>query len=1421
MTQIKYVIDKIIPTKSLLFRLMVFISATIIATATLAAEVSWTGLAATQNWDDPGNWSTGVPQPNDDVLILVDNTYSIIIDNDVVIASLQLTEASLKIQSSLTITQAFDWTGGTLSGSGKTILNGISSMLFLGPYFGTLANNHELINNGSLYLKGGSFILENQTVFTNSSTGVLEYSNDANTHVHGGQLCIMCSVMFGHGLFINNGIIQDLTTAERTPILEIYTAFHNNNHVKLRSIRTNQTGGLALYGDGNHSGIFDIGEYNGEILSFLSGTHDLGPSRNIHGGLSQTPFFSEDATIIFTEHRSLFIGTTDNVLLDSGPLIISNISSSNSFNLSLSENANRTSLTYTPEQDFVGSDAVSYWITNANREIQAIINYSIIDFSIDQNSVSELAIDETLVATILPSSPAELDYQLGSGSSPAFKLDAENSAQIRVADSNLIDYETTNIHSISVTATNQIGQDLSYTFDIFVLPENEAPTGIELFGQQISENAANQTVIGTLSAIDPDQDNTDNTHTFELLTQNTPFDIMGDKLIVSKTNLLDFETIPQYAIEIKATDTGTLFTQEVFTITVTDSNEAPNSLRLSNNSVSENAVNGTTVGVFSSTDPDANDVDTHIYSLISSGTPFEIDANRLIVTDASRLDFESNESYSLNVSVNDGAGLSLQKTFIIHVINAASGSIQFELAEHSINEYTESFAILMTRVGGSDEAINASIDIAGTATEEQDFTLSTTEISWEHGDSESQTITLSIINDQIDEADETILLSLTSEDATLGTPASLTINIIDNDILVFPSAGLFDASETINSPQIAQPYTQEIQVSGGVEPYAFSWVGSIPGLTLQGNMITGTPSSYGDFEFELTVSDSADDNPATKTLSYTLRVLPLDLSIIPAELTLGIKDVAYVHQFSAVGGIPPYLWRTLDGLPEGLTLRDTGMLTGEPRQIGEFLFATNVTDSRGTTVSTTLTLTVFDQGLMSNTPELLPAGKVDIGYEVPILVSGGNNPYDCAITAGALPPGLMLDQCKIFGEPEIIGDYSFQLLVYDSNNPNIAIQKPHTIAIKAAGGGLPSKITVARRTEIPDLSTNSPGESYLDEASTGMATDAFGNHYVIGHAYNNNYYAIQILKYTPDGILEWHQTFESETHNYVYSIAIAPDQSVYVAGYQLSDTTYQGLIVKYNSLGTLLWEKNYSQELANTFYKIAADSSGIYLVGETYAQNDFDALILKLDHNGNPLWQQTYATTANDTAYDLSLLPCAEEASSCELVTGGAVGDSLRTGWLNIRNTNDGQIVGDTLNIPEGTVKAIGHTEDGYIVIGGDNINNAGWHLQKYNNNLTQEWASTYQKYSAGGMRDIVIDFDNIIYAVGYGFNAKDRDVLIISLDADGKLISENLIDQTEDERGNSILIDANYRLMVSGQQTTDTSAKFLLLTIDYGKSIQ
>ena len=57
------------------------------------------------------------------------------------------------------------------------------------------------------------------------------------------------------------------------------------------------------------------------------------------------------------------------------------------------------------------------------------------------------------------------------------------------------------------------------------------------------------------------------------------------------------------------------------------------------------------------------------------------------------------------------------------------------------------------------------------------------------------------------------------------------------------------------------PYTVAMDVEGGSEPYAFRvWYGSLPnGLVLDGQFITGNPTSAGTFEFGIEVIDNDGD----------------------------------------------------------------------------------------------------------------------------------------------------------------------------------------------------------------------------------------------------------------------------------------------------------------------------------------------------------------------------------------------------------------------------------------------------------------------------------------------------------------------------------------------------------------------------------
>jgi hypothetical protein len=88
---------------------------------------------------------------------------------------------------------------------------------------------------------------------------------------------------------------------------------------------------------------------------------------------------------------------------------------------------------------------------------------------------------------------------------------------------------------------------------------------------------------------------------------NDKFTLVGTQLRTA-TNV-DFETQPNYSIRIRTTDAGGLSLESIFTITVTNVNEVPTAINLSQ-SAFENQAISIPIGQLSAIDPDASDVVT-------------------------------------------------------------------------------------------------------------------------------------------------------------------------------------------------------------------------------------------------------------------------------------------------------------------------------------------------------------------------------------------------------------------------------------------------------------------------------------------------------------------------------------------------------------------------------------------------------------------------------------------------------------------------------------------------------------------------------------------------------------------------------------------------------------------------------------------
>ncbi|RDI62125.1 cadherin domain-containing protein [Microvirga subterranea] len=99
-------------------------------------------------------------------------------------------------------------------------------------------------------------------------------------------------------------------------------------------------------------------------------------------------------------------------------------------------------------------------------------------------------------------------------------------------------------------------------------PSNAAPTGLSLSAGSVQENAAAGTVVGTLAATDP---NAGDRFTYTLLDgAGGRFAVQGDRLVVTRGDLLDFEQKASHDVRVRVTDSGGLSLDKTLTIGLTD-----------------------------------------------------------------------------------------------------------------------------------------------------------------------------------------------------------------------------------------------------------------------------------------------------------------------------------------------------------------------------------------------------------------------------------------------------------------------------------------------------------------------------------------------------------------------------------------------------------------------------------------------------------------------------------------------------------------------------------------------------------------------------------------------------------------------------------------------------------------------------------
>ena len=229
------------------------------------------------------------------------------------------------------------------------------------------------------------------------------------------------------------------------------------------------------------------------------------------------------------------------------------------------------------------------------------------------------------------------------------------------------DFEIKSAYNIRINATDSANNQATNAFVIRVLDRNDAPTGVTLSPSSLPENAGANRVIGTLAAIDQDANDT---FIYAFGTPTSDFTIVGNQLVATRS--FDFETLASYTPSIVVRDAAGANITVLVNVRVTDVNEQPSNILISNQSVDENLAAGALVGLLTAIDVDASE--TSAYSLVTgsggfNNSSFRINGNRLETN--ARFNFEKQDLYSVRVRATDKGGLFFEKAFIVTINNIA------------------------------------------------------------------------------------------------------------------------------------------------------------------------------------------------------------------------------------------------------------------------------------------------------------------------------------------------------------------------------------------------------------------------------------------------------------------------------------------------------------------------------------------------------------------------------------------------------------------------------------------------------------------------------------------------------------------------------------------------------------------------------
>ncbi len=325
-----------------------------------------------------------------------------------------------------------------------------------------------------------------------------------------------------------------------------------------------------------------------------------------------------------------------------------------------------------------------------------------------------------------------------------------------------------------ILATGYSHNGSNYDFALLRVEGTSEPTNIALSSTVILENQPVGTTVGTLSSTDPDGLDT---FTYSLVsgtgsTDNASF-IMTDNTLKANA-VFDFETKSSYSVRVRTTDQTGKWFEKVFSVSVTDLNEAPTA---NGRDIRTFAGSGESI-TFTGSDPEGESLIWSIAELPSQGTLTGSGNSRTYTPYSGYVGIDQ-----FYIVASDGTNTSNQA--IIRITNEGTVRPEVTLSASTLSVAESTGSLVITAQIDTPQAADlvVPLNFSGTATPGRDF-LPVSELVIRAGQT-TVTGNVVVIDDLIYEtANETIIATIpASQSYLLGSPVSRTITLTNDDSL--------------------------------------------------------------------------------------------------------------------------------------------------------------------------------------------------------------------------------------------------------------------------------------------------------------------------------------------------------------------------------------------------------------------------------------------------------------------------------------------------------------------------------------------------------------------------------------------------------------------------------------------------------------